>query len=124
MRDRYKVMCKGSDIRCEGCNLFWVSGEVCSLFMYVLWYRLHLATCVLSTPMSSTHVLSTHTSLTYNLSTHTLSTHVSSMCTLFCLHYLVCTMFLSHLTPSVHILYVFTFCFYFSYGCAITIRHR
>ena len=124
MRDRYKVMCKGSDIRCEGCNLFWVSGEVCSLFMYVLGYRLHSATCVLSTSMSSTHVLSTHTSLTYNLSIHTLSTHVSSMCTLFCLHYLVCTMFLSHASYSICAYFVCLRFFYFSYGFTITIRHR
>ena len=47
--------------------MFWVSGEVCSLFMYILWYRLHSATRVLSTSAS------------------------------FCLPYLVCTMFLSHL---------------------------
>ena len=56
--------------------MFWVSGEVCLLFMYILWYRLHSATRVLSTSAS------------------------------FCLPYLVCTMFLSHLTSSVHILYL------------------
>ena len=84
----------GSDIRCEGCNVFWVSGEVCLLFMYILWYRLHSATRVLSTSAS------------------------------FCLPYLVCTMFLSHLTSSVHILYVFTFLLYLSALLLICIIYR